>query len=897
MRFVLFCFLATLVFLPSHAREAPKGRAEGGKSDPLKSARQRLLRGNYVEARAAYEDLAKDLATRAQAAIGLASVDRAEGEYDKAAATLDDALKALPDQRDLLAHRADLHFFRGQWDEAKKDAEAVLAKDDRHFLARWVRARLLRDTGDTEKASEEMRWFVRAYTQASNDDKDITDPDLLAIVGQAGTEHARWNNLSKQFSFILEEVYGDILKRDRDFWIAEDLAGRMLLEKYNKAEAEDAFDNALKVNPKAVEALVGKGLLCLQTYDLKEAEILAERALAVNPRHPEALRLRAELDLIAGDISDATRRLVAARAVNPRDEVVLGKLAACFLLAKKPEAVADVVKLVESFDSKPAAFYHALGETLDDRKLWLQSEEYLKKAAELRPMLPASRAALAMLYLRLGREADARGHLDAAYKADPFNVRVFNSRKVLNHLDKYATIETPHYTVRYDAGADRVLAEFIADYLEQNHAELKRQFQFEPTGKTLFELFSNHEMFSGRTVALPDLHTIGACTGKVVTMASPHSKELNRLFNWGRVIRHELVHVFNLAQSDFQVPHWLTEGLAVRNEGGATSPQWTNTLRERLASNTLLNLDNIMLSFVRPKNHEEWSLAYYQSQLYVNYMTKTLGEESVGKLLEAFKTGADTGDLLKRVLKVDKAEFEAGYRKYVEEVVKAASGTKPPRSEKAMTLAQLEAARKKNPDDLTINARLAEKLLQSGKNREAKTLADEVLEKEATHPLAATVKARLLVRDKDEAGARKLLEEALAASPEDHRLLLALGKVYVAAKEWEPAAKVLELGRKLAPLEGNWLEQLSQIYGETKQMPELLSVLADLAGQDPDILPVRLKLAKIHHEMKRFAEAEHWSRDVLFIDVKHEEARQILLESLREQKKDAEAAKIAKWYE
>ena len=246
---------------------------------------------------------------------------------------------------------------------------------------------------------------------------------------------------------------------------------------------------------------------------------------------------------------------------------------------------------------------------------------------------------------------------------------------------------------------------------------------------------------------------------------------------------------------------------------------------------------------------------------------------------------------------MDKDAFEAGYRKYVGEVVKASSGTRPPRAEKPMTLAQLEDGRKKTPDDPAVTARLAEKLLQTGKREEARRLADEVLAKEPHHPLAVTVKARLLARDKDEAGAKKLLEAALTESPDDHRLLLALGRLHVAAKEWDKAAALLERGRKAAPLEGNWLDQLAPIYTETKQTAELASVLAELAAQDADALPVRLKLAKLQHDAKRWDEAERWSREVLFIDVKHEEARAILLESLRAQKKDAEADKIAKWYE
>lgn len=866
----------------------------------LTTARTRMLRGNYEEARTVYADLAKSAKSdmsRIAAAIGLAQLDRAQGEYDQAESTLTGAIQSLAGHSDLLAHRADLRYFRGRWEEARRDAEAALAKHPDHFLARWVIARIARDSGELTQAADAMRWFVRAYTQASDEDRDITDPDMLAIVGQAGTEHARWNRLPRQFSFILEEIYGDIIKTDRNYWMAEDLAGRLLLEKYNKAEAEEAFDNALKINPKAVEPHIGKGWLCIQTYELKEAETYAERALSLNPRHPEALRLRTELDLIAGDVKAAQRRLAVARQVNPRDEAVLGKLAACGILNRKPEAVEEMVREVERFDSKPAIFYLALGETLDERKLWAQAEGYLKKAVELRPHLPAPRVALAMLYLRLGREAEARPLLDEAAKADPFNVRVFNSRKVLSHLDQYTTIETPHYIVRFDPTQDRVLAEFIADYLEEVHGELKRQFQYEPPGKTLFELFSNHEMFSGRTIALPDLHTIGACTGKIVTMASPNAKELGRRFNWGRVIRHELVHVFNLAQSDFQVPHWLTEGLAVRNEGGSRLPQWLTILRERLADNQLLNLDTITLAFVRPKNHEEWSLAYSQSQLYVEYLIQTYGEMSVGKLLEGFRDGSDTTAVLQRILNTAKTTFESGYRRYVAEIIQQSTGLTPTRPEPAFSLAELEKAYRQNPSDREVAARLAEKYALAGKTREASQLVDGVLAEQPRHPRAVSVKARLLSREKKDDLARQLLEGALLESPDDPRLLLALGKLYNSAREWDKAARVFERGRKIAPLEANWLEILAPIYAETKQKTPLIDVLTDLAMQDPDNLSARFKLAELHHEASDFALAERWSREVLFIDVFHQQARSILLNALRQQGKDAEANRLSKRFQ
>src|SRR5204862_874233 len=138
---------------------------------------------------------------------------------------------------------------------------------------------------------------VRTYTQRSDAESDIKDPDELLLVGLAGAEHARWHNLSDQFQFILTEVYGDALKADQSFWPAEYQAGMLLLEKYNRPEALAAFDKALAINSNAAEALVGKGIAALQKMEIKEAEQFAERALSINPNLPEALQLRADVYL------------------------------------------------------------------------------------------------------------------------------------------------------------------------------------------------------------------------------------------------------------------------------------------------------------------------------------------------------------------------------------------------------------------------------------------------------------------------------------------------------------------------------------------------------------------------------------------------------------------------
>lgn len=880
-------------FLPADDKKpaAPKG--------PLAEARQRLNKGNYAEARAEYAKHLADDKLGPAAAIGVANAWRAEGEYPKALDAVADALKAHPKNADLLAARADLLYDQGKWDEALADAEAAMKVQDDHFLARWVKARITRDAGDVDAADQQMRWFVRAYNAASNADKDITDPDRLLLVGLAGTENARWNNLSNQFRFILRDVYGDVLKNDPDCWRAELYSGQMLLEKYNRPQALEAFDNALKINPNAAEAVVGKGEVAFQKFDLKDAEKYADEALKQNPKLPAALRLKADVLFMGGDYAGAERQLAAARSVNPRDAVTLGKLAGCYVMQKKQAEFDEIAKTAEGFDRKPSVFYHELGEYLEERKLYTRAEEFFKKATDLRPKFAAPRTSLGMLYMRLGKEDEGKKILDSAFKADPFNVRVANMRKVIDHLSKYAMVKTEHYDLKYDKGTDRVLASFLEDYLEETHADLKKQYGFEPAGRITAEVFNRHDMFSGRTVGLPDLHTVGACIGRVFTMASPSAVGLRRPYNWGRVIRHEMTHVFNLAQTDFQCPHWLTEGLATRNEQMDKPLEWLAAVRDRADENTLFTLDTVMMGFAKPKDQAEWSVAYCQSLMYVEYMVKTHGQESVGKMLNAYRDGLDTTAALRVACKVEKPVFEKGYREYVDAVLKPYRGTKKAKKpdEKPMTFEELTAAQKAAPDDPDLAARLADQLLKRDKANEARKLIDAALKARPGHMTASVLKAKLLIRSGDEDGAKEILEDALKATPDDPRLLILVGRVHLDAEKPEKAAELFEKGKKLAPLDGEWNELLARAYAATRDTEKLIVVLKDVVSRDPDDLASRVKLAKLALDAKKYEEAEKYARDAVYIDVMNDDARGLLLDALTAQKKDDAVAKLKKKFE
>lgn len=860
----------------------------------LKEARLRWLKGNYDEALEEYQELLKDAKLLGPASLGVSRVHQSQGDYAKAAGVVDSALAKLPKDADLLARKAELLHLAGKWDDALAAANAAVEAKDKHLLARWVRAQVYRDRGDAAEADAEVKRLVRIYSDVVNTPDEVKDPESLVIVGLASAENARWNGLSDEFQAILEDLYGDAIKFDKQYWPAELNAGLLLLEKYNRGEALDALDKALQINPSASEALVAKGMIALSRFEMKDAEQLAERALKFNPNLPEALRLRADVHLATGDFAAALKELAAARKVSPRDERTLARIAACEQMRGNTKEYEAVVAEVEKASKKPATFWFDLAERFEERRRFDLAEQGYQKATKLRPELSGPLNGLGLLYMRLGKEKEGGDLLEKGFKADQFNVRVKNMRAVLRHLDKYKDVTTKHFIVRHDPDRDGVLARYMADSLEQMYDELAKKFDYQPKGPILIEVFRNHEMFSGRTVALPDLHTIGACTGRVITMVSPNEKTskgepARKPFNWGRVLRHEVVHIFNLAQTNFLVPHWFTEGLAVSNEGFPRPPTWNKLIVERVAQDKLLNLDTIDLGFIRPRDPMEWQQAYCQAQLYIEYIEKKHDPKAIGQLLAAFTKGKNAVEAIQEVLKVDKAVFEKGYRSYLDEVVKELRGKQV--VEKRRTLEELRAEYKKDPRDADVAAELALRLV-STQRAEARKLAESALDQKRNHAKANYVLALLAKRAADVKQERTLLERGLDKENPDPQILKALGKLYYDAGEMGPAADTFELGRKVDPYDSDWLRELARVYAQGNDAKKQISVLKDLVPLEADDFDRRLRLTKLLLETNQDADAERYAREALEIDVTSKEAREALFKALERQKKDADVKRL-----
>ncbi len=844
------------------------------------SPRSLYLTGHYAEAAEQYKQTA---GTETAAALGLARCQAATGEYDEAIKTLADAVQRDAKSATLHAELAELEFHRGNEVVARNHAETALAIDKDSVAARWTLAELDRTRGKLADALRGYESLVSTYNRGSK----IESSEEVRLIGLAAAQVARWNRNHNQFKRLIGEFYPSLLRREKEFWPAHLEMARLFAEKYNEADATTSISAGLAINPSAAELHALKAEIAVNNFDLGGTKASLARSTEINPRLLWAQQIRG--DMLMADVrpADALEVLEESRPWNPHSEATLGRLAAAYAaIDGMPQGMPSprmkaVIDDVERRNPHCGEFYLTAGESFDRMRRYPLAAAQLRLAQEKMPQLLPVRGQLGMTLMRLGEEVEAAKLLEEAFTIDPYNVRVKNTLEVLDVLKGYAVLETDHFVLKFDRGQDEMLARYASKYLEEEvYPQLVQEYGFRPEGKTLIEIFSRnrntsgHGWFSARMVGLPAIGTVGACAGKMVAITTPD--ELPKKYDWARVLRHEYVHVLNLQQTDFNIPHWFTEGLAVHSEGPNRPREWNVILAERAKEKTLYNLDTITLGFIRPKNSDDWTLAYCQAALYVDYALETYGKDATAKMLAAFAEHLATPQVLQKCFGVDQATFEIGYRKFLEGIIVKSGNSK---FKEARGLAELQQAAAAEGATARTLAELARAQLDRKSNGEARKWAIAAQKKVPAEPLAAYVLARLQLLIGDSDAAIELLEKGLDENQPQEDLLALLGALKLKAEDFGAAEKLYLLGEKHFPANDRWAKGLARIYLQNEDNGKLKPVLTRLANLEPDSITLRKKLAELAVLSKDYAEGRIWATQIIHLDLKDAEGHALLAEA------------------
>lgn len=621
---------------------------------------------------------------------------------------------------------------------------------------------------------------------------------------------------------------------DRLSWNVLLAEAELFYEKDKFSEAGEALQSALALNPRLAEAWYLAGRMSVDGFDFPRAEAVAKRLdeLANSAERPsiQAAIVRAAVLMRENEGAQAEAALAPALARYPQQRELLAQNAAAaasrydFDEARTRLAAFDVLA-----PGSPEAQL-VTGRVMAGARQYEEAAGFLRVAAERAPKWAEPVVELGLSELQAGRLGEARTALESATALDRYNVRAANSLTLIREIEGYATLETPHFLIRYKPGEDEVLAREMPDVLERLHARVAGDgpggIDFQPPGKTVVELYPNHRWFGVRITGLPRLHTIAAATGPVIAMEAPRQGPGHKAgpFDWARVVQHEYTHTVTLARTKNRLPHWFTEASAVYLEDSPRDESTVNLLARAYATETLFDLDTINVAFVRPAKPADRGLAYAQGHWMYEFIIERFGKKAPLDLMDRYATGEREAAAMQAVLGVTREEFVSQFKEWARTQLEgwgmATTDARPDVPE------LMRAAIKAAPEE--------EREAMRSLSAPPKALVAQWLEAHPENPFVLELALRQRV---EETGGKLLATDAalaeryaaarsMAAYP--HRLLAAMYLASEASGEGlpegsDPAIAHLEFLDAREQYSNSYAIELSRRYAATGQMEKALA--------------------------------------------------------------------------
>ena len=457
--------------------------------------------------------------------------------------------------------------------------------------------------------------------------------------------------------------------RDRLSWQTFLAEALLLHEKGRYQDAGAALDSAMSLNPRAAESWSLFGQILVDGLEFPKAEAVAARLdVLAGGVSPDGAIIRSRVQLRQTEGEAALAALAPALAAFPTHRGLCAAEAA----AAAGSFNFDLCKTkLDAFDAlapgSPEA-YLAAGKAMAESRQYAEAADYLRVASTRAPNWVDPVVELGLSELQAGHNDASLAALETATKLDPYNVRADNSLTLLRELATYATIESPHFIIRYKPGIDEVLAKEMPGPLERSYARVTGNgpggIDHRPAHKTVVELYPDHRWFGVRITGMPALHTIAAATGPVIAMEAPRDgrNHLTGPYDWARVVQHEFTHTVTLSRTRNRLPHWFTEASAVYLEDSPRDYNTVQLLTRSFDTDTLLDFDTINIAFARPKRPTDRGLAYAQGHFMYQYIIERFGPRKPLELMDLYATGVREQPAFEQVLGVTRDQFYTDFK-------------------------------------------------------------------------------------------------------------------------------------------------------------------------------------------------------------------------------------------
>ena len=858
---------------------AAASAADGAAKPPatassIDNADDLLTRGAYAQAADVYASLASDTRLAERATLGLARCRLATGQYRRAIEEL--SKSATPSTPARLVLLAKLHNRVGEYDDTLRFAKKAIELDAGHAAARRVLAETLELLGRRDEALTAYRWFDEQLVVGGELRRDAAWLTDMAV-GYVRFSRLSRTDLVRRTEFALAELLQPAYERiDRGYLPARIAAADLLRERFNNDETDGSVSDyaaALRINEHLPEAHVGLGEIALTHWNFEKVERRVEIALEVNPRFAPALHLSAKNLILQRRYKQAQQTCDRVLDTNPNDVIALSLAAAACACRYDSDGVEHYTKRIAAINPRCATLHRVMADAYSGIRQYEDAEREYLRAISIDPTDANARTELGMMYMQWGRETRARDALDAAWVLDSFNERTQFTLELLEQLEKMDRVETKHAIVKFDALRDPGLGTLVGNYLDEIYDAVTGDFDTKLEEKTIIEFFPTMRAFAVRITGKPWIHTVGACTGRVIALASPRDAAHSVRYNIADVIKHEFTHTVTLAATQNRIPHWFTEGLAVFQEDSDRSFAWMELLSDTVRRDRLFTLESIDWGFIRPRRPNDRQIAYAQSEWMCEYIVQRFGYEMINTMLMELRKKKTQSDLFRDQLGISPEDFDRDFRLWARERVRE-WGYDPAPPDDVETLRVRVGADKENA---SLLGRLALAELEEGNIVRAIPAARRALElnenqREALQTLGTVLSAFArqsgdpAERRSYDAEARPLLERLARVDAEGWTAPKLLAEIALRGDRLDDATRWFERLQSRCPADPVSWRGLAGILLQRRQYDRALPQLVELARLDQSDPEVPVQIADIHRKAGRFHEARYWYRRANFID-------------------------------
>lgn len=441
--------------------------------------------------------------------------------------------------------------------------------------------------------------------------------------------------------------------------------GRMYLDHWQASEARDLFGEALKIKENYAPALLGMALVSGEQFE-GAAIKSAEKALAADPKLYEAHEVIARVHLEDGDPKKAAEAANAALKIYPEALDAMALLGTIDLLNDKTDSpwMTQALKINPHYGQA----YAIAGHFFIINRRYDEGIATYRKALDLDPSLHETRSDMGVNLMRLGQEDEARKQLEQTYNAGYQSPETVNSLRLLDSYKNYDTFKTPTTILRLNKKESALLRPYFQEEFDRALATYEKKYHYKLKQPVQIEVYPDHEDFAVRTLGMPGLGALGVTFGYVVAMDSPSARKPGQ-WHWASTMWHELSHVYSLEMTNFRVPRWFSEGLAVYEETAA-SPDWGDRLDPgaiaAIKEKKLLPIAELDRGFMHPTYGDQVMVSYFQGGKICNFIAEKWGYEKLIAMLHDFGNKLTTPEVIQEEFQMKPEEFDKQFLAWLE---------------------------------------------------------------------------------------------------------------------------------------------------------------------------------------------------------------------------------------